>query len=104
MLKLANIVFKTREQLFYALSHAWNEIPNDTINRYYSSFLARYKVCSSINGESLNSHWKKVNKIHDTYRTQMVVEKNPITGLLQQIETKINQLFQRKGQINDRIF
>ena len=89
-MKLANMTFKSKEELFYALSHAWNEIPNNTINNYYTSFLARCTVCSRINGESLNGHRKQVKEIHNQYKIQLVVVRDPLLGLFQKIETPIH--------------
>lgn len=88
-MKLANMTFKSKVELFYTLSRAWNEIPNNTINNYFTSFLARCKVCSQINGKSLNEHWKQVKEIHNQYKTQLVVVRDPFTSLFQQIETPI---------------
>ena len=75
-------IISKKEELFFVFSYEWNAIPNNIINNFYSSFLARCNICSQINGDSLNSHWKEVNKFHDQYRTNLVTIKNHITPVI----------------------
>lgn len=69
--KIRGTRFNNSDELFNRLQMEWNSIPDNVIHSCYSSFLARCQVCVEINGESLNGHWKKVNKKHDLYRTRL---------------------------------
>ena len=87
LFQMREYIISKKEELFFVFSYEWNAIPNNIINNY-SRFLAIGNICSQINGDSLNSHWKEVNKFHDQYRTNLVTIKNPIKRLIQQIEIK----------------
>ena len=87
LFQMREYIISKKEELFFVFSYEWNAIPNNIINNY-SSFLAIGNICSQINGDSLNSHWKEVNKFHDQYRTNLFTIKNPIKRLIQQIEIK----------------
>ena len=63
--------FRNEAEMFHRLAQVWLEIPAEIVHNAYSSFLARCKVCASINGDSLNGHWGEVTKCHDTYRTRL---------------------------------
>jgi hypothetical protein len=62
--KLRGRVFSSREELFAAISEEWNNIPNDVIENYWSSFRARCVVCARLNGACLNTHWGEVHREH----------------------------------------
>lgn len=62
--KLKGKTFQTTDELFDALSREWQQIPNDKVSKYYTSFLPRCTVCAAHGGESLNHHWKEVHNLH----------------------------------------
>ena len=64
--------FLCENDLFSFLLKEWMEIPDHVVHNFYTSFLARCKVCAAYHGEHLNGHWKDVKKVHDTYRTNLV--------------------------------
>jgi hypothetical protein len=60
--------FANEDELFAAMSEAWNAIPMKKINKLVQSFLARCKVCVDLGGHCLNGHWgltKKARKEMD---------------------------------------
>lgn len=71
--------FNSKDQLFFFLRRIWNSIPKQKIHNYYSSFLARCKVCHNIKGESLNGHWSQVKDLHNEYRTDLFYQQDPLT-------------------------
>jgi hypothetical protein len=58
------MVFTSPEELFAFLAEEWLEIPNEVIERFWSSFHARLQVCAAHKGECLNGHWKEVHRVH----------------------------------------
>ena len=73
--------FDSVDQLFNAIQKEWNEIPNQILHNFYSSFLARCQVCLNKNGQSLNGSWSEVHHIHDTYRTNLYYITDPQTNI-----------------------
>lgn len=69
-------LYNSEIEYFNAISECWYNIPNDIIHNFHSSFLARCNICSNIQGESLNGHWKDVKKFHNQYRTKLVINGN----------------------------
>ena len=69
--KTAGVKFASEEELYRRLVLEWNNIPPQVIHNYYTSFLARCKVCYRHNGVSLNGHWAEVTKEHNVYRTKL---------------------------------
>ena len=65
-------LYDSETEYFKAIQTCWNQIPNDIVHNFYSSFLARCNICSKIQGESLNGHWKEVREFHNQYRTKLV--------------------------------
>jgi transposase len=55
--------FNDEDDLFAAISEAWDSIPLDTVNRLVNSFRARCRVCLELNGGCLNRHWQRVSKL-----------------------------------------
>lgn len=70
--------FKSKEELFNAIANIWDNIPNEKLHSYYSSFWARCYIFKETNGESLNGKWHDIKEIHNQYRTQLhyVVDEN----------------------------
>jgi hypothetical protein len=56
--------FQSDDELFAAIEIAWNEIPEDEIDKLVGSFRARCQVCVEIEGECFNGHWRKGYQIH----------------------------------------
>lgn len=76
--KLAGQHFQSKEELFNAIANVWDNIPNEKLHNYYSSFWARCYICKKTNGESFNGKWHDIKEIHNQYRTQLhyVVDEN----------------------------
>jgi hypothetical protein len=55
--------FTDEDELFTAISEAWDSIPIDVVNRLVNSFRARCRVCLELNGGCLNRHWQRVSKL-----------------------------------------
>jgi hypothetical protein len=55
--------FNDQDELFAAISRAWDSIEMGTINALVNSFRARCRVCVELNGGCLNRHWKRVSKV-----------------------------------------
>jgi hypothetical protein len=56
--------FATPDDLFAALSSAWDPISDEVIGNLFSSMLARCKVCLAHGGESLTGKGREVHQIH----------------------------------------
>ena len=84
--QISGYYFDSKEQLFFFLKRLWNSIPKSRIHNFYSSFIARCKICNEIGGESLNGHWKQVKKAHDEYRTELQFIQDPYTLQVRPIE------------------
>jgi hypothetical protein len=54
--------FIDEDDLFAAISEAWDSIPLHTVNRLVNSFRARCRVCLELKGGCLNRHWQRVSK------------------------------------------
>ena len=83
--------FTSGEELFDALFHEWNSIPDEVIHNCYSSFKARCEVCVKINGQCLNGHWTDMHSYHDAYRTEIVIHQDPNTGIITKSEKFIGK-------------
>lgn len=66
--KISGKKYQNEKELYENLSQIWNDIPNETLNNYTSSFWARCKVCEKYNGDSLNGRWSEVKELHNSYR------------------------------------
>ena len=53
------LYFKDSDALLKRLSKEWDAIPPKMIMNLYELFRARCAVCSRINDESINGHWKE---------------------------------------------
>jgi hypothetical protein len=62
--KLRGLRFPSETELFGAVSTAWDETPQATIDCLLSSFRARLKVCVTHQCFSLNGHWREVHALH----------------------------------------
>jgi hypothetical protein len=60
--------FNDEDELFAAISQAWDSIDVDTVNRLVNSFRARCPVC--LGGCCLNRHWKRVSKVAEQLARQ----------------------------------
>ena len=70
--KIKGMTFRNADHLFNTLSEIWDNIPDETIHQYYSSFKARCQACDHIKGECLNGKWVYVKRYHNSYRTKLV--------------------------------
>lgn len=86
--RLAGKQFNDSDNLFSAIEYEWNNIPNDIIHNFYSSFYARLVVCKEIGGQCLNGHWIKVKKAHNEYRTKFIYYTDQATGQLMVTESE----------------
>ena len=66
-IKIKGKRFSSEDELFQTLVQEWNSIPNDVIQNFWESHLARCIVCKEIGGQCLNGHWKRVREVHQSY-------------------------------------
>jgi hypothetical protein len=57
--------FSDKDELFEAISAAWDSIDTNVVHDLMKSFRARCRVCVELNGASLNPHWKRVAEVGD---------------------------------------
>jgi transposase len=63
--QLKGMRFSDKDELFEAISAAWDSIDTNVVNDLVKSFRARCRVCVELNGASLNAHWKRVAEVGD---------------------------------------
>jgi hypothetical protein len=57
--------FANEDELFAAVSEAWEGLSMGRINKLYASFLARCQVCIELGGACLNGHWGRVTEVRE---------------------------------------
>jgi hypothetical protein len=63
--QLKGMRFSDKDELFEAISAAWDSIDTNVVNDLVKSFRARCRVCVELNSASLNAHWKRVAEVGD---------------------------------------
>jgi hypothetical protein len=56
--------YNSVDELYNAISDAWENIPEDYIINLVGSFNARFRTVINLRGESLNGHWRDVHSLH----------------------------------------
>jgi hypothetical protein len=62
--------FNDEDELFAAVSQAWDSIPINIVNGLVNSFRARCRVCVELGGGCLNRHWRRVSKVAEQLARQ----------------------------------
>jgi hypothetical protein len=72
--------FATKDELFNAMSEAWDSIPMDWINKLCRSFRARCTVCIELDGHSLNGHWGRVKAVREALEAEAATPRTGSSG------------------------
>ena len=72
--KLRGKNFTSEDELFNALSDAWNNLSNEEVHNYWESYWARCKICLEIGGASLNGHWNEVHMLCYPFKIYKVMK------------------------------
>jgi hypothetical protein len=61
--KLRGQRFRDADELFAAVSAAWDSIDMGLVNDLVRSFRARCRVCVEVDGQCLNRFWDRVTEV-----------------------------------------
>jgi transposase len=72
--------FDNEDELFDAMSAAWDSIPMDWINKLCRSFPARCTVCIELDGHNLNGHGGRVMQVREALEAEAATPRTESSG------------------------